>query len=84
MTCDCTRPFSVTIQCVDADMPTNIPNSTVKIVHFIDTIFSLLLAVTARSFQGSYPLEFLHIHTTDGSIMNNKRYIFVPITRLEM
>jgi hypothetical protein len=47
-TCDCTSPFSVTAQCVDADISKNISNSR-RIFHFIFIIFvycSLILLFT--------------------------------------
>jgi hypothetical protein len=66
-TCDCTRPFSVTTQCVDADIPTNISNSVAKIFHFIITTFPypwwILFFVFAT-------YVFQHKNVTDGSIMN--------------
>lgn len=40
LTCACIRPFSVTIQCVDAEIPTIISKSKNKILQFFNlTIF---------------------------------------------
>jgi cbb3-type cytochrome oxidase subunit 3 len=63
-TCDCTSPFSVTAQCVDADISKNISNSRRRIFHFIFIIFfycSLILLFILRT-EGK--------NVTDGNIMN--------------
>jgi len=63
-TCDCTSPFSVTAQCVDADISKNISDSRRRIFHFIFIIF----------FYCSLILLFIFTtagkNVSDGNIMN--------------
>jgi hypothetical protein len=65
-TCDCTSPFSVTAQCVDADIPKNISDSRTRILRF----------KFITSFYCSLTLIFIFItagkKVSDGNIMNDK------------
>jgi len=63
-TCDCTSPFSVTAQCVDADISKNISNSRRRIFHFIFIIFFYcsLILIFIFTIAGT--------NVSDGNIMN--------------
>jgi len=63
-TCDCTSPFSVTAQCVDADVSKNISNSRRRIFHFIFITFFYCSMIMVFIFTTAGK------NVSDGNIMN--------------